>query len=393
MISSLNPLFILIPLYIATPALLIILCQKLPVFDKIGVVVLSFGLGILLASSGLIPTDTGVRAFQEDLSSVSVALALSLLVFSMDIVAALKTSGTTLKSLGLALFSVVLVSMVAAIIFAPYLPHIWQIAGMSVGAYTGGGPNMAAIKTAIDADIDVFTDMLTYDIFLSALYMLFVITIAKPIFSRFLVAYKEPSTLHQSHDFDHLADETASSYTSLARVSLIPKTSVALLLSVLIVGISVALSQLLSGAMAQAFTIIAITSLGVAASFIPYVRALPNSYPLGMYLILIFCFTTGSMVDTSIFTELKGTLFAYIATILLGSLLLQAVLCRIFKIDVDTFLITSSAAIMSVPFIPVIAGALKNRYILVPGFAAAIIGYILGNYLGIAVAWSVKALI
>src|SRR5690554_8115100 len=79
------------------------------------------------------------------------------------------------------------------------------------------------------------------------------------------------------------------------------------------------------------------------------------------------------MVDITVFTELKVTLFAYIGTILIGSLILQAILCRMFKIDVDTFLITASAAVMSVPFIPVIAGALKNRYVLVPGFAAAII--------------------
>ena len=69
-----------------------------------------------------------------------------------------------------------------------------------------------------------------------------------------------------------------------------------------------------------------------------------------------------------------------------GSLTLQAVLCKLFKIDTDTFLITSSAAIMSVPFIPVIAGALKNREILLPGLSVAIIGYALGNYLGILVA-------
>lgn len=393
MITGLNPLYLLIPMYLATPALLIILCQKFRFLDRIGVVVLSFGLGILLATSGLLPSDAGTRSFQEDLSGVSVALALSLLVFSMDIPAALRTSGSTLKSLGLALLSVVLMSMVAAILFAPYLPEIWQIAGMSVGAYTGGGPNMAAIKTAIDADIDIFTDMLTYDILLSSLYVLFVITLAKPIFSKFLLPFKEPKALQETNSFDHLADETANSYKSLAKPSLMPKTAIALLLSVLIVGVSLGASKLLSGAMAQAFIIIAISTLGVAASFVPYVRALPNSYPLGMYLILIFCFTTGSMVDPSIFTELKVTLFAYIATIMIGSLILQAILCRLLKIDVDTFLITSSAAVMSVPFIPVIAGALKNRYVLVPGFAAAIIGYILGNYLGIMVAWSVKALV
>jgi uncharacterized membrane protein len=94
----------------------------------------------------------------------------------------------------------------------------------------------------------------------------------------------------------------------------------------------------------------------------------------------------GTMTDTNIFTNIDLGLASYISFILVGSLIMQAILCKIFKVDTDTFLITSSAAIMSVPFIPVIAGALKNREILLPGFAAAILGYAIGNYLGIIVA-------
>lgn len=386
------PIAILL-MYLLVPGAVIIACQKLPALDKIGVVVVSFALGILLATLGVLPQFDGLAALQENVVSISVAIALSLLVFSMDIVAALKFSGETLKSLVLALISVILVSMVAAIIFAPHLPFMWQIAGMSVGAYTGGGPNMAAIKTAIDADMGAFTDMLTYDILLSSLYVLFVITIAKPIFGRFLKPFKEPENLHNHSGFDHLADETANSYRSLARLALLPKTALALMLAVVILAVSVGISQLASEAMASAVIIISITTLGVLASFIRPVRNLPNSYPLGMYLILIFCFASGTMIDPSIFHEIKWALFGYISTILIGSLILQAILCKLFKIDVDTFLISSSAAIMSVPFIPVIAGALKNKYVLVPGFAAAIIGYILGNYLGITVALTLKSLL
>jgi len=145
--------------------------------------------------------------------------------------------------------------------------------------------------------------------------------------------------------------------------------------------------------MASAVTIISITTLGVLASFVPAIRNLPNSFQLGMYLILVFCFTTGTMTDTSIVTNLNVDLFAYISIILIGSLILQAIICRLLDIDTDTFLITSSAAIMSVPFIPVIAGALKNREIILPGFAAAIIGYIVGNYLGVGVAFFTRWLL
>ncbi len=385
--------FALLLFYLLAPAFLIFLCQKVPLLEKLGVVVVSFIVGIAIAAAGLLPEGEAVKSLQNDVSGISVAVALSLLVFSIDVWAALKLSGSTIKGLFLAVLSVVSVAMLAAIIFAPYLPFMWQIAGMSVGAYTGGGPNMAAIKVAIDADQGVFTDMLTYDILLSALYVLFVITIAKPIFSKFLPAFKEPKEINEHQGFDHLSDDSANAYRVLAKLRLLPKTLLALLLSVAIVGLSVGISKLFAGAMAQAVIIIAITTLGVLASFIPFIRALPNSYPLGMYLILIFCFASGTMVDTSIFHEIKWALFGYIATIMIGSMLLQAILCRIFKIDVDTFLISSSAAIMSVPFIPVISGALKNRFVLVPGFAAAIIGYIFGNYLGVMVAFSVRSLV
>lgn len=385
--------FALLLFYLLAPAFLIFLCQKVPLLEKLGVVVVSFIVGIAIAAAGLLPEGEAVKSLQNDVSGISVAVALSLLVFSIDVWAALKLSGSTINGLFLAVLSVVSVAMLAAIIFAPYLPFMWQIAGMSVGAYTGGGPNMAAIKVAIDADQGVFTDMLTYDILLSALYVLFVITIAKPIFSKFLPAFKEPKEINEHQGFDHLSDDSANAYRVLAKLRLLPKTLLALLLSVAIVGLSVGISKLFAGAMAQAVIIIAITTLGVLASFIPFIRALPNSYPLGMYLILIFCFASGTMVDTSIFHEIKWALFGYIATIMIGSMLLQAILCRIFKIDVDTFLISSSAAIMSVPFIPVISGALKNRFVLVPGFAAAIIGYIFGNYLGVMVAFSVRSLV
>ena len=375
------------------PTLLIWLCQHLPWLDKAGVVVLSFTLGILLAASGVLPAGDDIRALQSTLAEVSVALALPLLVFSMDVGAALRLAGNTLKSLGLALLAVMLVSTIAAVLFAPHLNDIWQIAGMSVGAYTGGGPNMAAIKTAIGADDTLFTTMITYDILLSAMYLLFVMTIAKPIFSRLLPAFKAPEQEHDHSAFSHLADETANAYKPLLRLALLPKTVLGLLLAGVIVGAAVGIAKLVPGSMASAIAIIAITTLGVAASFVPAVRNLPNSYPLGMYLILIFCFTTGSMTDSGILTRLNMALFGYISCILIGAMVLQALLCRWLKIDTDTFLITASAAIMSVPFIPVIAGALKNRALIVPGFAAAIIGYVLGNYLGIAVAWATRALI
>jgi uncharacterized membrane protein len=55
----------------------------------------------------------------------------------------------------------------------------------------------------------------------------------------------------------------------------------------------------------------------------------------------------------------------------------------IFRIDADTVIITSTAMIYSPPFVPVVAAALKNRDVIISGLTTGIIGYVIGNYLGI----------
>jgi uncharacterized membrane protein len=382
---------ILVLAYLLIPALIVIACQRFALLDKAGVVVLSFGLGIAIAAgldlTLLFEADT-IKAVQKDVSEITIAIALPLLLFSINVKSALNMAGDTMKGMALALLSVIVISIAGSIIFADQVADVWQVAGMSVGAYTGGGPNMAAIKTAIDAKESIFVTMVTYDILFSAIYLIFVMTLGQRLFGLFLRKY-EPKNETGEIDYagmEHLSDETANGYKKLTQIKLLPQTLAALLSSGAVVGLALFIASVVPEAYKSTTTIIGITSLGLVASFIPKIHNLANSFQLGMYLILVFCFTMGTMTDTNIFTNIDLGLASYISFILIGSLIMQAILCKIFKIDTDTFLITSSAAIMSVPFIPVIAGALKNREILLPGFAAAILGYAIGNYLGIIVA-------
>src|SRR5690606_5305873 len=148
-----------------------------------------------------------------------------------------------------------------------------------VGAYPGGGSNLSAIKTAIGAADTLFTTMITYDILLSAMYLLFVMTIAKPIFSRLLPAFQAPEQEQDHSVFRHLADETAHAYKPLLRLVLLPKTLLALLLAGMIVGAAVRMAQLVTGSMFCSIYIIYLTSFGVVDSFVLLVRYLLISYP------------------------------------------------------------------------------------------------------------------
>lgn len=109
-----------------------------------------------------------------------------------------------------------------------------------------------------------------------------------------------------------------------------------------------------------------------------------------MYLILIFCLAVASMADISKLANISFSLFYYVGLAMYGSHILHLFIARIFKIDADTVIISGSALICSPPFVPVVAGALKNREIILTGLVIGIAGYAVGNYLGIMVAYILK---
>lgn len=76
---------------------------------------------------------------------------------------------------------------------------------------------------------------------------------------------------------------------------------------------------------------------------------------------------------------------AYVAVTVFGSLALHVLLASIFRIETDTVIITSVAGVFSPPFVPIVAAALKNRDVILPGVVTGVIGWVIGTYLGIDV--------
>ena len=82
------------------------------------------------------------------------------------------------------------------------------------------------------------------------------------------------------------------------------------------------------------------------------------------------------------FTKYLFILF-YIAFAIYGSLLLQIIGAKVFKISGALTLTASISLINSPPFVPMVAATLNNREIILPGIAIGLLGYAVGNYLGI----------
>jgi uncharacterized membrane protein len=212
------------------------------------------------------------------------------------------------------------------------------------------------------------------------------LTAGIPLFRRFLPA-PERMMLAAGNELSH-ADE--DDYRPLIQAENRMQLAKIAGLSAAVLALSLALSQLLvslfsleSGA---AVIIVLLTSFGIALSLLPGVRGMTLAYRVGMYLIYIFCFTVASMAKLEDLLRADMSVVIFVLGAVTGSVIVHALLCKLAGVDSDTFMVTSVAAVASPPFVPLIARSLNNPAMILSGMTTGIIGYALGNYLGISLA-------
>jgi uncharacterized membrane protein len=99
------------------------------------------------------------------------------------------------------------------------------------------------------------------------------------------------------------------------------------------------------------------------------------------------------MANLEQLVNINWSMMFFVNFIVFGTMLLHAVFCKLLNIDTDTFLITSVSAVCSPPFVPVVAKALNNKEIILSGLTTGIIGYAIGNYLGVGFAYIFRAVL
>ncbi len=366
-------------LLLALPLLAIAMTKRIPFLDWLSPVMWSYFFGMVLGNLPALGLDPKLSS---TFTEISVPLAIPLLLFSTEFTAWVRHARTAAFSFLLAVVSVMVMAFLGARIFASATDESWKVAGMLVGVYTGGTPNLLSIGLALDVRESTYILVNASDVVASGMYLLFLFTLAKPLLSRFLPPFPEASTAQPPAEDLLALGREPSSRRLLAR-----DMGLGLLLSLLILGAGVGISQLVIGGLSVAIVILTITTLGIAASFWPRIRRLRGSYALGDYFILLFSVAIGTLTDFSSLVQSGSAIFALTATVVFGAVVLHYLLAGLFRIDVDTAIITSVAAVFGPAFIPPIAEVLKNRQVLLSGLTTGLVGYAVGNYLGLALAY------
>lgn len=369
------------------PRLMVSLSKRVSILGMLGPVFLCYAGGFLLS---LLLPDTSIAM---DISEILIPIAIPLILFSADLTSVKRLAKPMLNSFLLVCAAVVAAAVAADIAFRGRIPEAYKYAGMIVGLYTGGTPNLMAIGAALSVSDSHIVLANASDVVVGGIYFLLLISVMPKIARRFLKPFSAASA----------AAETDAAYVASLEKTFVPEKEPfslrallrrvpIVLLGVLSLGIAAGISLLITKTLNVVVIMLVVTSCGVGFSFIKKVRTAPGSYTAGQYLILVFSFGIGLSFRFSAVKTESLLFLGMFATAQFGALFLHFLLARLCKIDADTALITSTAGIYGPAFIAPVSDALGNREVLLPGLICGILGYAVGNYLGIGIALLLKAL-
>lgn len=353
--------------------------KKFKLIEWLSPVVCCYGFGILL---GNLPAIGWPGDLSRNVSEVSVMVATPLLLLSTDFPGWLKLAKTTILSFVFLVISVMVVGYLSGLLFQGRDPEVWKMAGMLTGVYIGSTPNLTAIGKVLEVREEAFIILNAVDIALGGAYLLFILSIGVKIISLFLRPFPYAG---EKVDEIEILNWRKLTFLKKARNAFFLVTG-----ALITIGISLYVSRLFTGTDSPGIIILFLTFVALGLSFNPRVRNFEGSQEVGQYFLLVFCIAVGSLANVDKIVNGDLWYFQFCVLVMFGSILLHLLICYLMKIDRDTAIITSMAGIFGPAFVPPMCQVLKNKAVLVSGITTGLVGYALGNFAGLIVAWLLK---
>ena len=376
---------ILAIVFCVTPAGVIWLCRRFSLLGKLGPIMVLYAIGMLLGNMPFIPSE--IADLQDLLPNILIPLAIPMMLFGctfsrneMRLQAKIVTSG---------FLSVAVAVAIGYLLFGRHIEQGTEIGGIVTGMYTGGTLNAAALQAIFKINGESFVLVNSYDIIISFGYFVFLFTIGIRAFRR-LYGEREQASLSQGEEEEiqqQIEQTKQNPYRRIFTKDGVTQIGKILFYTLIIVAISAAAALMVPEQWFMVIFILLLTTLSVVSSFSKRVNSLDMSYDIGMYLIYIFSMVIASMADFSNLDLAGGVnLLCFMLIAVFCSLMLHAIMCRIMRVDADSMVISSVAFINSPPFVPMVSAVMQNKRALVTGLAAGIVGYAVGNHLGVLMA-------
>ena len=360
--------------------------QRFKPLKLIGPALLIIITGIILVNLNIV---TGSCELYGVIQTYCIPLSTSLYLLNVDFKKIVKMSKQPLMSIGSAVFSVCLVTIVFGSIFLRKIDEGWKVAGMFVGTYTGGSSNLTAIATGLNASGSTIAAANAADYVVGMPTM--VLMFAAPA----LMKNSKKFQKFWPYSFTQEELEGDGSHQELMGTEewSIKDIAILMAISTTVVAVSTKLSTFMSADFASAGRILLISTLSILVAQIPAVRRVKGAMNLGLFFGMMFLAVVGISVNIKGFLGSAFTITLFCFCVIAGSLILHLAVTRLLKIRYEYVLLGIVGAIADGTTSALVASGAKWKSLISIGMLMGIIGAVCGNYVGIAVAYIIRSIV
>lgn len=381
LISSTEGLLFVILLMVAFTLQL----QRYKVFRSLGPVLTVVVIGIILSNTHIVPIS---HDLYSSISTYCVQAGISICLLSMNVTELKKLNRQPVIALVSAIFSVCIVAIGLGIIFAPHITEGWKCAGMFVGTYTGGTPNLTTIATGVDCSRETLAAANAADYVVSTPLMVLMFA-AAAIFK----ASKRWNKLWPYSFTEEELDEGEHKPLMSDKEWSIKDIAWLLTIGFGVAFITTAIAQrIFPDTFWKAGRLLMVTTISICLAQLKPVKKLRGNLDLGLFISLCFLATIGFAVDLREFVGSAFMMTLYVFLMLAGCTLLHFLICRLLKIKYEYVLLSMVGCIVDGPTASLTAAGGNWKSLINVGLIMGVIAGACGNYVGIFVAYAVKAI-
>ncbi len=359
---------------------------------KIGSAATAILLALALSNLGLIPGRSPVYDF---MLSQAVIAGIVLILLNVRLASIREAGAPMLAAFGIGAAG----SAIGAVIMARLLagaigPDTWRLSGQFAATYIGGGMNFAAVGEQLHTRSDLFTAGIAADVIVTAIWLVASLVLPELLARRGGVSRSVPGPSDPSprppppaltRDPEALDAQLQSSGVPLTLTDFAG-------LMTLTLGIMWT-SARLAALVPAVPMIIWLTTIVLVLAQVPIVQRLSGGVVIGYFLLLLFLASNGAKSVIAHIVQVGPAIFYFAAgTVAIHGLILFG-LGYALRMDGDLLSVASQANVGGSATALALAGARRRTDLILPGVAVGMLGNALGNYVGIAIAFGVRALL
>lgn len=346
---------------------------------------------MLLANFKVIPTEAPAY---DVVWGYVVPLAIPLLLYNANVKKIWKESGRVVFIFLLSAVGTMLGTFVAYMLLKGKIPHLYKMAAMMTGSYTGGGVNFVAMADSFTVPGELVSALVVADNLNMALY--FFVLLGLPSIPFIRKHFNHPH-IDKLESIEVEEDKTkAAAYWERKEISL-KDIAFAMGTSFAIVAVSSGLAdffasvipttnfglELLNGLLGNMYLIITTITM-LLATFLPdFFGNINGANELGTFLIYIFFVVIGVPASIPLILTKAPLLLLFTAIIVIINMAVSLGFGKLFNFNLEEILLASNANIGGPTTAAAMAIAKGWNDLIVPIILAGTLGYVIGNYAGI----------